>query len=92
MIHKFRASPGMHNLGLSKGEAGLLHGIKACLLFFGCLWVGAVGKASATGRFTVLLEDSSAVSGRSEPGPLAETIFYEASDSLTVDFGITDCP
>ncbi|MFY8197996.1 MAG: putative LPS assembly protein LptD, partial [Bacteroidia bacterium] len=49
--------------------------------------VGVVGAATAENPYVFSGLDTGAVNDRPQRGPLGETVFYEAADSLTVDFG-----
>jgi hypothetical protein len=49
--------------------------------------VGNVGAATVENPSSFSGLDTGAVDNRPQRGPLAETVYYEAADSLTVDFG-----
>ena len=49
--------------------------------------VGTVGAATVENPYAFSGLDTGAVNDRPQRGPLAETVYYEAADSLTVDFG-----
>ena len=101
-MHKFRGLPGNHGQGLAAGRGGMWLLRILCMAWRRALpfamvgafaamgaiaAVGVVGAATAENPYVFSGLDTGAVNDRPQRGPLGETVFYEAADSLTVDFG-----